>query len=554
MRNNKRIVFWAVVFLAVSWFLVGPAFGAYAPPVGIPDPAASWGGTIDPIDDVAPAQPSAWPSGEAAGYYYIDKSHPSATDTGNPYGYPNKPRITIPSTFAAGSYVEVHGGPYSNVTVTANGTATNPVWFRGTAGSNPTFRGFSMKGSYAIFEYLNFDRQTEGAAFDYPSAYMTLRYSTYVGEGTYIGSNGSAFGCSGDSASQHNHHILFYANNISNIGQWNYDTTYDYHGIKPRNDVDYVWILDCNIYHTQGDSVQTGEASLIGQNYPSHIYIGRLRSYEEKENCVDIKGGSDIVVSEIVCSDLNNSYGDDEGGGVVIHNNASWVWVLNSLFYRNWIGALNTDGSNIYYVGNIARNINGSTSSTSYYGSGVAFHVRNSSTVAIVNNTVNNCDKGVQIATGVSSIRIANDIFSSRLNSSTYDIMAASTSAVTVDSALQDTELRVYWGGTTYTTVSGFQATGQCVRCPTEASPQFVNEAGDDFRLQSTSPAIDAGVSEAVYATFSNRYGFSIGIDRSSVTRPQSAGWDIGAYEFGGGGGGAGLQPNPPTGLHIISN
>jgi len=76
-------------------------------PLGIPAP--SFG-----LDEVAPAAPAAWPGNEAAGYYYIDRTHPNATDSSNQYGYPDKPRATIPNyaTFPAGTYIEVHGGPY----------------------------------------------------------------------------------------------------------------------------------------------------------------------------------------------------------------------------------------------------------------------------------------------------------------------------------------------------------------------------------------------------------------------------------------------------------
>jgi hypothetical protein len=51
-------------------------------------------------------------------------------------------------------------------------------------------------------------------------------------------------------------------------------------------------------------------------------------------------------------------------------------------------------------------------------------------------------------------------------------------------------------------------------------NPQFNNAAGNDFHLQSTSPAIDAGSSTGAKAT-----------DFDGNTRPQGAGYDIGAYE-----------------------
>jgi len=54
-------------------------------------------------------------------------------------------------------------------------------------------------------------------------------------------------------------------------------------------------------------------------------------------------------------------------------------------------------------------------------------------------------------------------------------------------------------------------------------NPQFVNPSGADFHLQSTSPAIDRG-----YAA-----GAPFNTDFDDNARPQGAGYDIGAYEYG---------------------
>ena len=52
-------------------------------------------------------------------------------------------------------------------------------------------------------------------------------------------------------------------------------------------------------------------------------------------------------------------------------------------------------------------------------------------------------------------------------------------------------------------------------------NPSFVNIAGNDFQLQSNSPAINAGTTVAVVTN-----------DYDGVPRPQGAAYDIGAYEY----------------------
>lgn len=69
--------------------------------------------------------------------------------------------------------------------------------------------------------------------------------------------------------------------------------------------------------------------------------------------------------------------------------------------------------------------------------------------------------------------------------------------------------------------------------------PKFVNAAAKNFQLQSTSPAVNAGVNLA-----------EVTIDFNGVTRPQGGAYDIGAYEYVAGGG---SQPSAPSNLNIMA-
>lgn len=68
--------------------------------------------------------------------------------------------------------------------------------------------------------------------------------------------------------------------------------------------------------------------------------------------------------------------------------------------------------------------------------------------------------------------------------------------------------------------------------------PKFANLSASDFRLQSTSPAIDAGTTLS-----------EVTVDLDGTVRPQGTRIDIGAYEFQSGT----AQVTPPTNLQIIA-
>jgi hypothetical protein len=73
------------------------------------------------------------------------------------------------------------------------------------------------------------------------------------------------------------------------------------------------------------------------------------------------------------------------------------------------------------------------------------------------------------------------------------------------------------------------------------SNPNFVNGGASDFRLQSNSPAINAGVNLVDVPT-----------DKDGVLRPQGGAYDIGAYEYVGGASNTPL--NAPSDLRVTAN
>jgi len=208
----------------------------WTPPIGIPD--CAWG-ALHPITEPRPAQPAAWPSAEAAGYYYIDNTDTAnATDTVNPYGYPNRPRLTIPeTTYSAGSYVEIHGGPYVRRSADEeqdfvfSGTEANPCWIVAHDLTNkPELQGgFEVSGTYAIFDGILFKHDADagvakgpgihvGGDLEAGTSYICFRNCEADGDAIELsGSASSCFNITG-SAGDETHHIVFYNCSVHDYG------------------------------------------------------------------------------------------------------------------------------------------------------------------------------------------------------------------------------------------------------------------------------------------------------------------------------------------------
>jgi len=75
------------------------------------------------------------------------------------------------------------------------------------------------------------------------------------------------------------------------------------------------------------------------------------------------------------------------------------------------------------------------------------------------------------------------------------------------------------------------------------SNPNFVSAGANDFRLQANSQAINAGAN----------VGSDVPTDKDGVSRPQGGAYDIGAYEYVSGGGGA-QPPFAPSNLQVTGN
>lgn len=525
-KSGRLAALIAALSLILSWDI--NLAHAYNYPAGIPDPGM-WG-TTHPIDSAAPdtaVKCPGWPSTQTVGCYYVDNTHPNATDTNNPYGYPNKPRLWYPSTYAAGDLAEIHGGPYigPQQNIVANGTAAKPVWIRGFDTNNKTVirRQTVVNGQYLIMENLLFDVQLTTIQMRYKTKgfdHICIRNSTFTGTGGNSGNSSVIYwyGTADHIADT----IIIYNNTISNFGDILATTENDYHGLMPSSYSRNSWILNNTMYKNGGDSIQVGSVTFTEATRPKYVYIGNNVMHEDRENAVDIKSADHVVVSG------NTAYGykpssSSEGAAIVAHNSPDNVWVINNIVHDSPIGITSTGSTETYFIGNIV------------YNCATAIHIRGATTGGVINNTLYGYTSGFTTDTG--GLKILNNIFANKQGTAGYDLSFGSTTYVapsTVDNLLFANPEATIKVGASSISLAAFKSTyNKCTSFCQQNTNNFVAPAKYDFTLLDTSVAIDNGAKSDVYSLYLQQFDVTLSTDFNGTLRPSGPAYDIGADEYG---------------------
>lgn len=509
-------------------------FKTWVPPIGIPSPTFGITQTYRMYDSEANRNPAlTYNASPDAGYYthYVDSTHGSATNDGNPYGSPSIPRLSPPLDLPAGSVVEIHNASGSNgwseFALSGEGTSSLPIFVRGVGAPDVTALldvGYYGNASYIIVEGISaaasagvFGRDS-GATFD--NNHICIRNCEFT----------NASGVDVLSWTSNNlKEIVFYANVVHDNGTWDPNVAVgdeDYHGIAIGGPLANMWCIDNEFYHNSGCAVQ-----INGSYDTHHMYVGRNIGWQNKQTAFWTKTATDVVFSQNVAY-LHRPSSSSNGGGLGCQYDPKRVWFLFNVSYDNAHG-IESGSSNAggredwYYLGNVIYHC-------TY---GLTLNDVSCPTAAVIAaNTVYDCQDGIYNGYYTCKLDIENNI----LLCSRHYINFPSDNLTAANSDF-GTNL-VYggsgfvWGATTYGTLSAFQSGTSEGAGSIEADPLFVGASAYDLHVQASSPAINvgsgSGALQTAIARFDTLYDIDIAKDIDGRARPQGVAWDIGSYEY----------------------
>lgn len=497
----------------------------------------------DPCTLLPPAHPGNWPSAEQTDYYYIDKYHGSSTDTANSFGYPDKPRATIPSGASGSSaaYVEIHGnnGGYLDsspdydigvVTLSMVGSSSQPIFWKGI--DVPWLgQGFDVTGQHIILDGISLqnndsDPLTPHISVDAGTEYFTYRNGEVRGTGGGITSGQGQLITIGGSSGSIVKFVMFYNNIIRDGGEWDVQHNKDIHAIRPLYWNRYIWIIDNTIFHVQGDLIQIGNSSngSSDEAQRSHyIYIAGNEMYEAFENALDCKTSYHVIFSS---NDVHDFGTFGPGTAIIASNNnegelTAYHWIINNEVQEAIGGGIrhsgDRTGQKTYSIGNWVHDCD------------EGIRIGNHSIVGdndewIIHNTVTDCsDIAMTMGpTNGDELYIRGNITYDAPNDHIEDNNGFTTSTLTHHISYNSDVSATGVNEADYDTANNNDI---------DVDPVFTNPGVKDFTLQSGSPAVDAMTTrDAIFDDFQTLYGVSIATDIAGNPIPATNA-DIGAYQ-----------------------
>jgi hypothetical protein len=329
------------------------------PRFGIEDTHMMYAGQLFDYDKDGTPEAPYKDAGNGPYTHYVDNSGPCSNNNVGGYGDENNPRCKIPSNLAAGSVVEIHGGPYDAsrpaigwVHVNGAGTAAKPIFYRGySENDRPLFRNWRnslrVGGTYLIIENLKLERANLRFHSDFP-----IRDHISVRNNEFSDLSGVSIGRSVESVVYNNYFhdngdIYHDADNPAGIV-----------AINVGSNTFHIWVVDNLAYGNGIDSFHSGHN---GVNI-SHVYVGRNEFHHDKENAIDIKNVNDYVISQ------NKVYGYREScssnaDAIRVNDEGPQdnIWVIFNEVYDSNMGIAPYQADfRPYIIGNVIYDILGS--------------------------------------------------------------------------------------------------------------------------------------------------------------------------------------------------
>jgi len=527
MTGNKVLA----LLTAVLPMFLNTAVHAYDMPIGIPAP--DFGPVLgNPVDVPPPPRPPVWPGGEAPGYYYIDNTAANATDNANDYGYPNRPRKSIPNTLAAGSVVEVRGGPYQFARAayfTLQGTATRPVFVYGV--NHPVLDNpekAEINGAYFVFDGF-FLRNSR--IYSQGMTHAIIRNTEIQGNASTP--NGLKVAGS---------NIVLYNNDI------HHHQGDDSHGVTLAEGSHDIWILGNRLHHNGGDGIQF--CHKCSTSPPHHVFIGGNALYSNRENGVDLKYCHHVIISG---NDVYNHWPSfpgipfcyDDGSGCTTGSSGSDgasimvgsdgmptnIWILFNDIHNSNKGIHIRETYNGFALGNVIHDV---------YAVGIAFETTGEGPVTAAFNTIHNTDRGITgpWEPGTLSITMEDNILSG-ISDDSINIQGIAAGLSTASNNLfynGGGSISIRWD--THVALSSGPAIDGLVRGNGNliGNPGYRNPAAGDFHVLDSGAGVDQANSRLIALNDRFRLIFGNGVsilrDFDDVSRSSSGtDHDIGAYE-----------------------
>jgi len=512
---------------------------------------------------IQPATPVEWPSAPAALYYYVEPDHPQATNAASGgelegdfgrLGYPDKPRLSIPSNgwigdqFTAGTVIWLKGGTYNgNASLGATnfysgwrpqflGTDSQPIWLYGDPTDKPTFTGISINmynSSHTILDNLQWiGGNTSNGAISLtvsdragPTHHITLRNLRFENM-NWWGGGGAIIGMGATSQAGGVLHDVVAYNNVFKNNGGGYDWTTvdnDHHGYKINGILDgnaayRIWVIDNQAIigdaadpadgvfkSLSGNLVQVGDqVASSGNNH--HVYVAGNYQENARQALGWTKKSSDVIFSSNTCTDTFNGAGGNGQCYGHQYELGDHNWWINNIGRNSASGWMHTANSSmtgpLFIVGNLFYNNRENERNDNWRACSGATLYTQQGEHFFVSNVFDNSCHGIWAQTNRAltgdKMHIYNNIFTNI--SGTVDTTSRAISlensrglVTYMENNLFDTYSGdVAMNGSEFTTLNDLNSQSWASN-NIVGNPNYVNSAAGNYNIAAGSAAIDTG-------------------------------------------------------------